>query len=247
MLSFDQIQAYRRLFSQVACSAELGDLLDTVTREMGFAFFALTHHVDIRRHPDRAIRLSNYPGDWVDYYDANALGTADPVHRASHVTNLGFPWSRIPRLIVLTKRDREILRQGGKNGIGDGFTVPTHIPGESHGSCSFANPAGVQLQDEVLPLAELVGHYAFDAARRIWEVRPRSVASVLTERQKQCVALMAAGKTDWEIGHILGIAEETVTDHLNAARIRYGGGRRTSLVTRALYDTSITFPEVFQR
>ena len=58
---------------------------------------------------------------------------------------------------------------------------------------------------------------------------------------------MAAGKTDWEIGQILGIAEETVTDHLNHARDRYGGGKRTSLVARALYDTSITFPDIFKR
>lgn len=247
MLSFDRAEPYFECFSQVTTDTELANLLDSVTREMGFAYFALTHHVDIRRYPEKAIRLLNYPREWVEYYDAHSLGVTDPVHRASHVTNLGFAWSKLPRLIALTRRDHEILAQGGSNGIGDGFTVPTHVPGESHGSCSFANPAGTVLPAEQLALAQLVGHFAFDAARRLWRVRPVDPVSVLTERQRECVAWVAAGKTDWEIGQILGISEETVTDHLKNARDRYGGGKRTSLVARALYDTSITFPDIFKR
>ena len=247
MLSFDRANDYLRYFTEVATDAGLADLLDELAREMGFAFFALTHHVDIRRNPDRAIRLLNYPGEWVEYYDAQGLGVSDPVHRASHVTNLAFAWSKIPDLIVLTARDQDILAMGGLNGIGDGFTVPAHIPGESHGSCTFANPVGIPLPEDQLPIAQLIGQYAFDTARRLWQVRPLEPVAVLTERQKQCVLWVAAGKTDWEIGQILGIAEETVADHLKHARDRYGGGNRSSLVARTLYDTSISFPEIFRR
>lgn len=246
MLSFDRANDYFRYFSEVATDAELADLLDELTREMGFAYFALTHHVDIRRNPDKAIRLLNYPGEWVEYYDAHSLGVSDPVHRASHVTNLAFAWSKIPDLIALTPRDRDILAMGGHNGIGDGFTVPAHIPGESHGSCTFANPAGIPLPGDQLPLAQLIGQYAFDTARRLWQVRPAEPVAALTERQKECVVWVAAGKTDWEISQILGIAEETVADHLKHARDRYGGGNRTTLVARTLYDTSISFPEIFR-
>ena len=193
MLLFDRANDYSRYFLEVTTDAELADLLDELAREMGFAYFALTHHVDIRHNPDRAIRLLNYPGEWVEYYDAQGLGVSDPVHRASHVTNLAFAWSRIPELIPLSARDLDILALGGHAGIGDGYTVPAHIPGESHGSCTFANPAGIPLPQDQLPIAQIIGEYAFDTARRLWQVRPRAPVPVLTERQKECVIWAAAG------------------------------------------------------
>src|SRR5690349_15548748 len=90
MLPFDRAEPFFRQFSDLSASGELADLLDAISRELGFRYWALTHHVDIRRNPDQAIRLHNYPGEWVEYYDANSLGLSDPVHRASHVTSLGF-------------------------------------------------------------------------------------------------------------------------------------------------------------
>jgi LuxR family transcriptional regulator, quorum-sensing system regulator CciR len=247
MLPFERAEPFFRQFFAVGSSDELADLLDCVTRELGFRYWALTHHVDIRRHPEQAIRLHNYPGEWAEYYDANSLGLSDPVHRASHVTTLGFAWSRIPELIALTPRDRDILAKGGVNGLGDGFTVPAHVPGESHGSCSFANPAGIPLPEDDLPLAQLLGSFAFEAARRLWRVRPAAPAAQLTDRQRECLIWVARGKTDWEIAQILGVAHHTVVMHLKQARDRFGGGKRTSLVAQALYDTSISFPDIFRR
>jgi len=247
MLPFNRAEPFFRQFAELTTSLELAGLLDEVSRELGFRYWALTHHVDIRRHPDKAIRLLNYPGEWVEYYDANSLGLSDPVHRASHVTSQGFAWSRIPDMIALTPRDRDILARGGSNGIGDGFTVPAHVPGESHGSCSFANPAGTPLPGEDLPLAQLVGTFAFEAARRLWRVRPEKPLAPLTDRQRECLIWVARGKTDWEIAQILGIAHQTVVLHLKHARDRFGGGKRTSLVAQALYDSSISFPDIFRR
>lgn len=247
MLPFGRAEPFFRQFGDVSTSSELADLLEAIARELGFRYWALTHHVDIRRNPGKAIRLHNYPDEWVEYYDANSLGLSDPVHRASHVTSLGFAWSRIPELIALTPRDREILAKGGSNGIGDGFTVPAHVPGESHGSCSFANPAGTSLPVEDLPLAQLIGTFAFEAARRVWGVRPAAPAAPLTDRQRECLVWVARGKTDWEIAKILGVTHHTVVMHLKHARHRFGGGKRTSLVAQALYDTSISFPDIFTR
>lgn len=247
MLPFDRAEPFFRQFSEITSGAELADLLDGVVRELGFQYWALTHHVDISKNPHQAIRLHNYPGEWVEYYDANRLGLTDPVHRASHVTTLGFAWSKIPQMIALTPLDREILAKGGTNGIGDGFTVPAHVPGESHGSCSFANPRGTALPEEDLPLAQLIGTFAFEAARRLWRVRPTKPSAPLTDRQRECLIWVARGKTDWEIAQILGIAHHTVVMHLKHARDRFGGGKRTSLVAQALYDTSISFPDIFKR
>jgi LuxR family quorum-sensing system transcriptional regulator CciR len=249
MSTFERAEAFLRDVCETSTEVELAEALTVVTRELGFSYFALTHHVDIRRAPQPAIRLHNYPDDWVQYYDDNSLGVSDPVHRASHVTSVGFAWSEIPRMIALTPRDREILARGEAQGIGDGFTIPANVPGETHGSCSFANPAGTALSDDHLPLAQLVGAFAFEAARRLWRVRsPLAVpAPKLTDRQRECILWVARGKSDWEISRILGVEHETVIRHLKLARERYGVAKRTMLAVHALFDGSISFTDILKR
>ncbi len=249
MGTFEQAEAFLRDVSATSTEIELSDALSTVAGELGFTYFALTHHVDIRRAPQPAIRLHNYPDEWVQYYDDNSLGISDPVHRASHVTSVGFAWSDIPRMIPLTPRDHEILARGEAQGIGDGFTIPANVPGETHGSCSFANPAGLAMSDDHLPTAQLVGAFAFEAARRLWRVRSLGAAAapMLTDRQRECILWVARGKSDWEISRILGIQHETVVRHLKLARERYGVSKRTMLAVHALFDGSISFTDVLKR
>lgn len=228
---------------------DLTDALNAISTAIGFEYFALSHHVDIARAGGNAIRLHNYPDQWADYYDANALGVTDPVHRASHVTSVGFIWSRIPEMIPLTPHDRRMLVLGSDQGIGDGFTVPAHVPGEARGSCSFANAAEHAMPHGMLPIAQMVGAFAFEGARRIWSVRPLDLAPKprLTDRQRDCVLWVARGKSDWETGRILGVSEETVACHIKQACERYGVGKRTSLIIQTLFDGTLTFGDIFRR
>lgn len=245
---FDRIDAFVRDVGGVASEDELAGLLQEICAEMGFNYFALTHHVDIRQAPQPAIRLHNYPAQWVEYFDEEKLGPSDPVHRASHLTSVGFAWSKLPHMIHLTPRDRMVLEQAGCNGIGDGFTVPAHVPGESNGSCSFATRTGQPVVAEHLPIAQLVGAFAFEAARRLWRMRAGpSLATQLTDRQRDCVVWAARGKSDWEIAQILGISHETVIQHLKQARERYGVTKRTMLAVSALFDGTISFIDVLKR
>ncbi len=231
---------------------DLGQALSEIATTMGFDYFALTHHVDIARAPEAAIRITNYPARWADYYDANALGVSDPVHRASHVTSMGFSWSNLSQMIPLTANDRRMLEHGREEGIGDGFTVPANVPGEARGSCSFANPAGRAIDAEMLPLAQLVGTFAFEGARRMWSVRRLEALDgasrpVLTDRQRDCVLWVARGKSDWEISRILGVSQETVTMHLKQARERYNVQKRTMLAIHTLFDGTLSFTDILKR
>jgi hypothetical protein len=75
-------------------------------------------------------------------FQARRLYASDPIHRASHRTNVGFAWSAVQSIITLSAADRSILAEAYDAGLGDGFTVPAHIPGEVNGSCSFAMGGG---------------------------------------------------------------------------------------------------------
>ena len=71
--------------------------MSAVAAKLGFQYYALSHHVDIAAGD--TISLHNYPARWADYYFGNSLGVSDPVHRASHVTSVGFCWSNMPAMI----------------------------------------------------------------------------------------------------------------------------------------------------
>jgi DNA-binding CsgD family transcriptional regulator len=233
-------------FAQKVSAATSSDelyaaLLDISTR-MGFAFFALIHHADILLVGGKAIRLHNYPAEWVEYYDANALGLVDPVHRASHMTNEGFVWSNIAGLMPLTSNDNRMFALGAAKGLGNGYTVPNNIPGEPMGSCTFANAVGVAMPVEMLPVAQLVGLAAFQCARRLWEIRPLTMGKPrLTGRQREIVIWGGRGKSDWDTSRILDLKEDTVARHFKHARRKYGVTKRILVVIHALRDGTLSF------
>lgn len=240
---------FARMLAMTATVAELGAVMAELTGRMGFARYALTHHVDILSAPEPAIRLHDYPDEWADYFDRNRLGTSDPIHRAAQVTSVGFSWRDLAGMIRLTPDDRRILMLAREYGLAEGFTVPANVPGEARGSCSFVAGPASELRPDAFPLAQLTGAFAFEAARRIWRMRRGGalIPPVITDRQRDCLIWVARGKTDWEISRILGVSQETVIQHIKQARERYGVQKRTSLVIRALFDGTISFADILPR
>ena len=63
----------------------------------------------------------------------------------------------------------------------------------------------------------------------------------LTERERTCLQWVAVGKTSWETGRIIGVAERTVNFHIqNACRKLGVHGRQAALHSQ-------TFAEFAQR
>ena len=238
------------VFVEDARSAASIDVLQAALLDccetMGIRYFALTHHIDFRRPDGPAVRIHNYPPIWQEWFDANGLGKSDPIHRASNLASMGFAWSDVQDMIKITPEDQFVLDQAYRIGIGDGFTIPSSVPGETLGSCSFAVRAGEAFPARLHFTCQLVGGFAFEAARRLSGTREAAAAPtpILTDRQRDCVLWSARGKTDWEISVILGVGHETVIQHLKHARERYGVQKRALLAVRALYDGLITFSDI---
>lgn len=225
----------------------IGGLHD-VSIDLGFDFFALIHHVDLRQPRPGVIHFDNYPAVWSEHFIRNELYVDDPVLHASTRAAIGFAWAAVPDMVRLTARRRRILESAAREGIGPGFTVPSNVPGERHASCSFAVRLGRELPERSLMLAQLVGLFAFDAARRIVLGTERATGPPrLSPKQRDCVVLAGQGKSDSVIAQLLGLSENTVTNYLAAARDRYGVASRTQLVTAALADGEIGFSEVDTR
>ena len=227
------------------CSDDRGlaGLLEETTRELGFDYFALLHHASLSSPRAGLIRIDTYPAGWESELTARGLIGADPVHHASVRTNIGFAWSELPSLVPIGRRAREVLERSRRFAIGDGFTVPVTVPGEPCGSCSFAVRTDVELPLERLLCAEQIGAHAFRAARRIHGYPATARCPHLSRRERQCVRLLAAGKTDWEIAAILGISVETAHQYVKRARAAYDVVSRAQLVACVLRDAVVSFDE----
>jgi DNA-binding CsgD family transcriptional regulator len=228
-----------------SCASDiaLAMLVADAARELGFDHFALLHHASLCCDTARLIRIDNYPGGWEQELRANDLIGDDPVHLACGRTNIGFCWTDLSSLVPLTARHRDILDRSARFGIGQGFTIPANVPGEPGGSCSFAVRAGRPLPQARLLCAEQIGAHAFGAARRIHDYPALGRAPHLSRRELQCLRLVAAGKSDWEIARILGIGEETAHGYVKRARAAYDVVSRTQLVVHGLRDARIGFDE----
>lgn len=221
--------------------------LSSICAQAGFSYFAITHHANISNDVDPDfVRIHNYPDEWVGYFDANGLGARDPVHRASQLRGAAFPWSSLESLLPLTAEDRNVLARARSAGIGDGYTVPFHVPGEYSGSCSFAVTPGATFPQHQMPLAQALGMFAFEAARglRTGDRLKRRRPAHLTSREREIVVWLGHGKQEKEIARILGISPNTVNDHLKHARARCGVHKSSLLVVCGLLTGSITYSEL---
>lgn len=234
----------------------LDKLIADISGEMGFDFYALIHHVDLspmqasltHMRDGALVGLTNYPPGWVEEYLRRNIVADDPVLIASQRSAVGFKWSDTGRLVEFTSAHREVTAETRRAGLADGFTVPAHVPGEANGSCNFAVRTGRVLPEGNLRMAQLVGSFAFQAARSMVQRAHEAAFTIprvsLSSRQLECVALIARGKSDWEIGRILGISEETVKYHIKMARQHYDVPSRVQVAFRAVFDGQLTLNDV---
>lgn len=244
MLTIDDAHAFAFDVTRAKDPAGLADLLYEACARMGCCWFALSHHIDFLAAPDRGVRIHNYPEDWARWFDERRLGVTDPVHRASQRSMAGFLWRDMKRERA---EDEMILAEAERHGIGDGLTVPAHLPGEAHGSVSFAWRPGSAASADALQFARMIGGPAFEVARLIANPDLAHIGPRLTDRQRECLIWSAKGNSIPQVGRILGLSRDTVNEHLRNARLRYDANGGITLTVRALYGGDLSFEDIAKR
>lgn len=241
---FGATMAFVRALKDADSLEAVQTILGEATQAFEFDHFALLQRLS-NRNSAGPIQLTDYPQDWIaDLLRFNRFAD-DPVLVASERTVAAFTWRELPNWMPLTARQARYMASAREQGLGDGFTVPIHVPGEATGLCSFVTGHNRALPDHALPAMQYVACFAFEAARRL-SVKPVEgrVLAQLTQRQLECVVLAAKGKSNWVVGELLGLSQQTVHKYLENAKKRYGVSSRTELVVRALFDGQLTFNDV---
>lgn len=226
-------------FNTASSTEALRDGLAGAAEQMGFPYVALVQHGGLPRLVERSMVVTNYPAEFVQSYIENHYFIIDPVYDVSQQLDRPFGWEEITSFVELADHQHALFGEARRYGIVHGITVPLHIPSESYASCSFARPEPIEITPSLMATLQIVAGFAFKAGLYLHHAMHGRNVPRLTRREAECTALIALGKTDWEIGQILGIAQTTVRYFISRAKQRYGVFRRSELVARAIVDAQV--------
>jgi len=117
----------------------------------------------------------------------------------------------------------------GEAGIGDALCATSYGSGRAIASLhlGFSRRDFDDAEARAIHLAGLM------LTERLMEfAEPAEEEPALTARERDCLAFVADGRTDWEIAVLLGISEATIRFHLNNARRKLGAVNRAQAVAR---------------
>ncbi len=208
--------------------SELAALYRRVTGAFGFDAFAFGFVPG--PGASQTFLLLDWPRAWLELYAAQGFAARDAVVAEAARTARPFTWSDLRGRDPEVSRD--IFEAAEAFGWRDGFTVPVHGPGEERGVVSLAAPS-LDLSPASREGLAAISLIAFERAREFGGFRPRG-PDALTARERETLALVAAGFPDAEIGERLGISTATAHFHVEQAKRRLGARTRAHAVALAL-------------
>ncbi|WGS54422.1 LuxR family transcriptional regulator [Paraburkholderia sp. D15] len=199
-------------------------------------FFHDQGQVDPEHLPARNI-YTTYPESWLIRYQQAQHIRHDPVVRQATERTLPIFWDKS------AKGRNVVFDEAREHGLANGITIPIHGANGEWSLFSVASDTA-PYRDRLHASAfvgqiQLAAFYVNEAARRFGEAPPLAIRP-LTKREKECLLWASRGKTAWEIGSILSIAEVTVVFHLTNARDKLNATNRRQAVAKAISLRLIT-------
>lgn len=249
MEPFDLAQSFIEQVVRDDRTPMLRAAFEDALEQLGFRYFACCSHVDPRQPPPGTLVLHNYPRAWEREYYERRLYEIDPVPMYAECTLLPFHWDSAGFQASVMEAQRELLARAAEHGVAHGYTVPIHLPwrpGAPRASCSVV-PESHTIDARSYWAVELMASRLYASATMPDDstIIANPVAE-LSERERQCLELVAQGKSNWAIGQILKISEHTVHTYIEHAKKRLGVATRVQAIMCALQGGQISFGDVIR-
>jgi LuxR family quorum-sensing transcriptional regulator LasR len=221
------------------CGSELD--LRTTLFQMGSKYGyeqVLLALVPTRHTPLRQATLhTNYSEAWMRTYMATQLFNIDPTVHHSYTQSIPLVWKS---RLFSSHAQKEMYEAACYYGLGNGITLPFHGASNELGILCFASSRRSETQFHSaamhnMPDLSLLRDFAFEAMLKFSKT-PAQLEAVpaVTPRELECLNWSAAGKTSWEIAHILHCSEATVNFHFGNIRRKFNTLTRRQAVVKAI-------------
>lgn len=235
-LLFRSISEFAELSTSQTPLATLEADLKRRLAEFGIQHFVHVQALDANRRPSGALMAGPSNQEWRELYFEKKWARHDDLMKSGLRRLAPTTWRGFEKEHPLSGGQRTIMSHAHEFGFKDGYFLPVHMLDGSVACVSL-------FSETVLPEVGAVAHtlhllslyYSFAVRRALAPAMQKQDSTVsLTPRQRECLQWVRAGKTDWEIGQIIGISEHTVIEHLEQARQRLGVRTRTQAVIEAV-------------
>jgi len=185
--------------------------------------------------------FSNGPQPWVERYAEREYFRHDPLVRYARTTAIPAFWDRS---ICESEQEVAVVETGEQFGLRAGLVFPIYAADGYLGILSFASPSfHVSEVDVQFVFAKglLMATLMHRGVQEMLAESERAIKPQLTARELECLKWIAAGKSSWEISHIIGISEHGVLYHIRNVMAKYGVSNRHVAVRRAMEDGLISW------
>jgi len=217
---------------------EAFDFFCDAMREQGYdrITYSLVNDHPSLNLPSQHGLATSYPEDWMHYYATHNYTLVDPVTQRVLSSRTPFFWSDITAKLHRLSPSHRMMDEAGDAGLGEGIGISLRGQGTELVGVGIARACPMSAQAEPQDYAFL-GSAAFLSTclhETFRDLTIKSARAAFTARERDVLSWAAEGKTDEEIGCILGIAENTIRYYWKNITRKLGVTGRTYALIKAL-------------
>ena len=182
------------------------------------------------------IGVNNTPEAYMETFLNPSAGRSDPVMQHCKTRGVPIVWDQAT---YVASGAGEKWEEQAFFGYKSGIALAMHMPAGKHfflgvDRDDFMAPDEAELSGLVADLHLFAVHANEAASRILMPSTKETAAPVLAPREIECLRWTMEGKTAWEAGAILGLAESTVVFYLRNAMRKLKCVNKQQAVVRAL-------------
>jgi DNA-binding CsgD family transcriptional regulator len=171
--------------------------------------------------------FNTWPPEWLLEYQENDYVRHDMLPAVARLSAIPFTWVELLRDRKQTQKQIEFHDRVRDLGVVDGYAVPIHLPGGDVGLCVSVSTHVIDDAEERVAL-HMASLYAHDRCRALGGlIEASAVKAPLSPRELECLKWVLDGKSDTDIGEILGISHTTAHFHIERVKKKLGVCTRT--------------------
>lgn len=220
------------VIADISCEEDLFQILLAYASMMGFEFCSYFLRIPVPISRPTTVMLNNFPLEWQERYRKKRYLEIDPTIKHGLTSSLPALWTD-----GLFRATPDLWRDVQAHGLRFGWVQPSRdasgtvgILNVARGSEDITRSELAAKQGTMLWLSQII-HASMSKLMAPKLVPETSV--LLTSREKDALRWTAEGKTAYEIGQILNVAERTVIFHLKNAIAKLGAKNKTQATVKA--------------
>lgn len=233
----NQLQAEYLSVLEAKTRDELQAELVRFARQLGFQTASATAVIDHLFGEPEFITVENTPAAYREFTVDRSRAKRDPVSQHCKIKSAPIIWDQST---YVNAGSGELWEHQAYFGYRNGISLALHMPEGRHFWIAVdrdqALPSSTAEITHMAAALQLFAVHAQEAAMRILlpVVSEDSAPPALTQRELECLRWTMEGKTAWELGRILGIAEQTAVRHIHNASKKLGCVNKHQAVLKAL-------------